>query len=162
MIKPLMAPNDWIQFDKYALIFAPESGRGAVVVGVSHLDGLLRQLLEDAYAKQPSLAHSTNNGARPSTFAQRISAAHELGFISEHTRADLDVMRKLRNNLAHEVVPASFSDRVVQEAIAGLNATRAARQAYSHPEFAADYRLQFMTWVQSVMFQVNAVKRDLQ
>ena len=156
VIKSPMAPADFDRFDTYAVYFSDDRGRGAIGIGVSYLDELLGGLLDKMYEKRPQL------GKRPTTLAKRIEAAHRLGLVSDELRADLDVIRKLRNVLLHKVVPGSFSEPLVQEAIAGLNATRIARVAYPDPAFATDFRLQFMVFLQEAMFRINGAKLNLE
>jgi hypothetical protein len=156
VIKPPMAPADFDRFDTYASIFSEDQGRGAIGVAVSYLDELLSGLLDMAYKQRTQL------GNRPTRLKGRIETAHRLGLISDELRADLHVVRELRNRLLHEVVPGSFSEPLVQEAIAGLNTTRIARIAYPNPAFAADYRLQFMVFLQEAMFRINGAKLNLE
>jgi len=151
-----MSLADFDRFDTYAGIFAKDQGRGAIGVAVSYLDELLSGLLDKAYEQTPSL------GPPPSTLARRIKAAHRLRLISDDLRADLDVIRELRNRLLHEVVPGTFADPAVQDAIAGLNATGVARTAYPNPAFAADYRRQFMWFLQGAVFRINGAKLNLE
>jgi hypothetical protein len=151
-----MSPADFDRFDTYAGIFSEDKGRGAIGVAVSYLHELLGGLLDKAHELAPSL------GNPPTTLARRIKAAHRLGLISDDLRADLDVIRELRNRLLHEVVPGSFADPAVQDAIAGLNATRVAQTAYPNPAFAADYRRQFMWFLQGAMFRINSAKLNLE
>jgi hypothetical protein len=156
VIKPPMAPADFDRFVTYAGFFSDDHGRGAIGVAVSYLDELLSGLLAKAYKQ------GTQLGKRPTTLAKRIEAAHRLGLVSDELRADLDVIRELRNRLLHEVVPGSFSDPLVQETIASLNTTRIARVSYPDPAFAADHRLQFMVFLQEAMFRINGSKLNLE
>lgn len=88
-----------------------ESPRGAVLVACSFLDELLRKII-DAFLIEDSdrnLLLDTFN-APIGTFSARIKIAHCLGLISDEERNDCDILRKIRNEYAHNH-RTSFEDK---------------------------------------------------
>lgn len=82
-----------------------ESDRAAVVLAASALDNSLLQLLKSY------LRPHTGSGEDPflegdsplGTFSARIKAVHRLGLIDDDMASVLNLIRKIRNEFAHEV-----------------------------------------------------------
>ena len=98
--------------------FAKESDRAAIVLGAAKLDTLLRQLLQRSLRPCTSSTDDLLDSERPlGTFSARIDVCYRLGLIdSELTRA-LHLIRRIRNEVAHEVSSVSLmsgphSDRI--------------------------------------------------
>ena len=58
------------------------------------------------------------------TFSARIRMAYSLGLVTTHQQADLDLLRRIRNEFAHNWEPISFSDRKISAHISALNFSR--------------------------------------
>lgn len=78
-----------------------ESDRAAAVLGAAFLDALLDKALRKRLL--PSLDKNAfeNNGPL-ATFASRTTITHALGWIDADTKADLDLVRRIRNEFAHD------------------------------------------------------------
>lgn len=92
-----------------------ESHRGAVLVTCSFLDELLREII-DTFLIEDSDRELLLDGfnAPIGTFSARIKVAHCLGLISDEERNDCDILRKIRNEYAHNH-RASFKDKKLIE-----------------------------------------------
>lgn len=79
-----------------------ESPRGAVLVSCSYLEEQLRAVIV-AFLVPGSEKNVLLEGfnAPLGSFSARIKAAHCLGLISDIERDDLDTLRKIRNEFAH-------------------------------------------------------------
>jgi DNA-binding MltR family transcriptional regulator len=85
--------------DAFATRLDKDSDRGAALVAAALLDAQLENLFQRRLrAHQDSLL--INNGPL-STFASRIKVASALGWIDEDVEADLNLIRDIRNRLAH-------------------------------------------------------------
>ena len=85
-------------------ILNSESDRGLVLVGSSHLDGVLMDILK-LYLREPRVANDTLfsfQGALGS-FSNRIEMAYRLGLICTNFAYVLDRIRKSRNQMAHHI-----------------------------------------------------------
>jgi len=83
--------------------FEKESDRAVVVLGAAKLDNLLYQLLAARLIPCSSGDDELLDGDRPlSTFSSRINIAYRLGLITHNFAKALHLVRKLRNDFAHE------------------------------------------------------------
>ena len=110
-----------------------ESDRGAVLVGAAFLDDLLQELLAAFFVDPASLSSAKErdrlnglfqpNGAAGS-FSSRITLAYALGLISKRDCDDLNLVREIRNDFAHKLRYASFSDDSIHDRCANLGIVR--------------------------------------
>lgn len=87
------------------------SDRSCAIVAASIIDVLLVDLLK-ACLVAPSSAHDDffeGASAPVGTFSARIELAFRLGLISGQMTRDLHIIRKIRNDFAHQVEGPSFS-----------------------------------------------------
>ena len=106
-----------------------ESDRGLVLVGSSHLDGVLKDILK-IYLREPRTTNDTlfsHQGALGS-FSNRIEMAYRLGLIDRDFAYVLDRVRKSRNDMAHYIenfsLNASPHVDYVQDAIAVMKGSQ--------------------------------------
>ncbi len=105
----VLTPRHWQAF---AADLEKESDRGAAIVGSAVLDHLLgeliaRHLLDDKRAADELL---TSPLSPLGTFYARILAAYCLGLVTSDERADLTIIRKMRNEFAHGPPGLTFAD----------------------------------------------------
>lgn len=94
-----------------------------MIVAASMMDELLRSLL---IAKLVPVSSSTDelfDGANAplGTFSARIEMAYRIGLISVRFARDLHLVRRIRNDFAHNIHGASFDDTRVRQRIAELD-----------------------------------------
>lgn len=89
---------------RYLEVLSEESDRGAVLVTASMLDEVLVELLRTRLLEGKSAEELIGRFDNPlGTFAARTKAARALGIISEEWRRELNLLGKIRNDLAHSV-----------------------------------------------------------
>jgi DNA-binding MltR family transcriptional regulator len=87
-----------------------ESDRAVVIVAVAKLDQLLRDLIVARLVPSSKSDDELVDGDRPlGTFSARISIAFRLGLIDAEFARSLDLIRRIRNEFAHEARLASLS-----------------------------------------------------
>lgn len=107
-----------------------ETGRGCVLVGVAVLDDALEQLLRAQMSCDKDVVRNIvdplfRSPGPFSSFWSRSRAAYVLGYLSPETFHDLETVRELRNQFAHEYGPATFDDPAVRSAVGKLKAADA-------------------------------------
>lgn len=97
---PKKAPSS-INMNKFGEVLWAESDRACAVLGAAMLDALLEDLFRKRLTKHADelLSHQ---GAL-STFSGRIMLARALEWISAEVQADLDAIRRVRNDFAHHI-----------------------------------------------------------
>ncbi|MDR7335130.1 hypothetical protein [Roseateles asaccharophilus] len=112
--------------------FGRESDRAAVIVAASifdsSLDSLLRQYLVPCSSSNDDLFDGTN--APLSTFSAKIAMAHRLGLITTKFCRNLHLIRRIRNEFAHNIHGGSFEDTAVKARVRELNKG----QIYEEPD----------------------------
>jgi len=97
-----------------------ESDRGCVVLASSYLDEQLARLLRDVLVDDESVADQLidDRGAL-ATFSARIDMAYMLGCLPNEQRRALHIVRKVRNDFAHDV-DATFDTPSIRDRCLGL------------------------------------------
>lgn len=105
---PHMLP-DIVRFHRIRLELLSQSDRGAAVLGGAYIDAdlgeALKSKLRDLNLSNKETLHKRlfrHNGPL-STFSARIDMAFALYLIGEKTRHDLDIIRGIRNDFAHDL-----------------------------------------------------------
>ena len=101
------------------------SQRGWAIVAASHLDEQLAALLRAFFVDDQRTADQVleDTGAI-SAFGARIELAFLLGLISARERRMLNMIRKIRNDFAHNSRIASFSQSPIKDRCLELDATK--------------------------------------
>ncbi len=97
-----------------------ESPRGMVLVAAAELDRLLLDLMKSFLrpgAGQNALLSDKN--APLATFSGKIAAAHALNLISDQEFKELNIIRRIRNDFAHEA-NVSFESQSVKSRVREL------------------------------------------
>lgn len=141
--KKSQAENEWeLDSDTFTVItdeFEKDSERSvAVLVGAvlsESLDGLLRSHFVDNRKVSRKLLEG---GIGPiGTFSVRIDVSYILGLISRQRHRDLHIIRKIRNDFAHDVMGCSFEDTKIKDQINELKKSFQSSEVYK----AFRYRL---------------------
>ena len=98
-----------------------ESERGAVLISVSYLEQQLKEIVSAFLCEgKASVRLFKGLNAPLGTFAARADAAAALGLISEREYRELETLRKIRNQFAHDH-RASFSDQSIVDLCGNLS-----------------------------------------
>lgn len=104
----------------FILEFLNESDRACVVLGAAKVDQFLGQILKASLAPNTSRSDELFEGMGPlSSFSAKILLCHRLGLINGALARALHLLRRLRNDFAHEtsgssLCEGSHRDRVVE------------------------------------------------
>ena len=103
--------------------FERESDRACVILSVAMLDRALETILKAKLAPTSSSEDELLEGAYVpiSNFSARIDLAHRLGLISTSFCRDLHIIRRIRNDFAHNVRGCSFKDPSVDARVLELS-----------------------------------------
>lgn len=97
-------------FQTFMRDFLNESDRAAVILGAAKLDLLLKQTLERVLLPSASNVDDLLDIEKPlGSFSSRIRAAHRLGVIDTQFSRALHLIRKIRNDFAHEAHGSSLA-----------------------------------------------------
>jgi len=90
--------------------FGEESDRAAVILAAAKIDYLLQEILKKFLIPTHSLQDQFIDSDRAlGTFSSRIQACFRLGLIEASFSKELDIFRRLRNEIAHEPTNCNFS-----------------------------------------------------
>ena len=113
----------WMHLNRlYLDEFAKETDRAGVIISASMLDQVLetvlRSYLSPTSSSDDELFDSPN--APLSTFSSRINMCHRLGLISPRLCRDLHIIRRIRNQFAHNITGCTFEAPGVRNRILEL------------------------------------------
>ena len=132
--------------------FNRETPRGAALAAAAFLDNLLGRIISAFLIPNDSGFALTNGFNAPlGTLAAKIAACHAMGLISEAEYKECTLVRKIRNEFAHEV-HVSFKDDRVRSLCASLTMS-----AKPYPGVTVDTRGQFTS--AAVCLIVNLTNR---
>jgi DNA-binding MltR family transcriptional regulator len=88
-----------------------ETDRGCALMAAAYLDDELGEMIRANLVQNKKVLTAVfeNNGPA-STFSARIDLAYLCGLLSSDARHDLHLLRKIRNDFAHNPVKIGFSD----------------------------------------------------
>ena len=133
--------------------FDKESDRAAVILVGSIVDELLKSLLSAHLVAVTSSKDDLFDGpnAPLSDFNARIEMAYRLGIVSVKFTRDLHLIRKIRNEFAHNIHGCSFNDARVSSRIVELTKSHGiiGRSKHKYPEILStrDQFLQSASWM---------------
>lgn len=114
-----VTPEDWSVWSQQ---LQSETERGLATTASAILDHLVARLIEGFLLDDPSATKRLlGNPFSPlGSFAARTAAAFSLGLISEDERDDLDCIRDIRNDFAHQPTSPSFSDQSIAQKVRNM------------------------------------------
>lgn len=89
-----------------------ESPRGVVLIGTAFLEEKLRELMIATLVPNPSASDTLFDGPNSAfgSLSSKIDGAYRMGLISNTFCRDLHVIRRIRNEVAHEPQSFRFED----------------------------------------------------
>lgn len=92
------------KFLPYLDLLGQESDRGRVLISTGFMEEQLKDILLAFMLKDRQAADLVTSGNAPlGTFSARISACYLLGLVSEDEHHDLTLLRRIRNDFAHDM-----------------------------------------------------------
>lgn len=119
--------------------FKGESDRACVILGSAVLDSALEILLKGFFLPSATADDPLFDGANAclATFSSRIEMAARLGLIDSAFAKNLHLVRRIRNDFAHNIAGCTFTDSAVLSRLTEL------RRSSGLPENALDARPNF-------------------
>lgn len=93
---------------KFQLALRDETDRGCALMAASFLDNRIKQLIERQLISDKCTDELLSPSGPIGTFSNRINIAFSMALIPSAMRRDLHILRKIRNDFAHESIPISF------------------------------------------------------
>lgn len=107
-------PNEWAVHFETSI--RGESTRAKVVLSACYLDSLLRQLLKIVTKPIAAKEDPLFDGAIAplGTMSARTEVAWRMGAIPDEVKKSLDLVRKIRNRFAHNLLSCTFEDEKIR------------------------------------------------
>jgi len=117
-------------------VIGSESPRTTAIVLGAELDLALRDILESYFLPPNSVSQKYGSLFGPDeaagSFSARIEVAYRAGLIPDWCQAELHVIRKVRNEFAHQATGFSFTDSPVRELIGQLRLPKRILEKHAH------------------------------
>lgn len=111
----------------YKLTMEENACRAEALTSACDLQLALQGLLQAAMVDDPKIAKRFKDPGGPFTFAAQIKCAWAFGLIDGNLRKDLDCIREIRNQFAHDNEQRSFSTNPVRDWLQKLSVVRSGR-----------------------------------
>jgi DNA-binding MltR family transcriptional regulator len=134
----LQFPYGDTAFNEFLTEFQGETDRAAAVLAAAFADELLKALLSASFVDNSRMVQGLlgRDGAA-ATFSARVALAYAIGLISHDEADDLDRLRRIRNDFAHQLHGLSFGTQRIKDL---ANAFRCvARTFREHPAMQTAY-----------------------
>lgn len=130
------------EFNNFFNDFMEESDRAAIILGAAQIDELLRKVIEKKLVGSTEKLFDFNGPM--GTFSSKIDMAYALGTINLDFSKKIHLVRKIRNDCAHNIAKVNFKENSVSQKINELSAS------YNKTEF----------WKNSFERAKNRFKKD--
>lgn len=115
-----------------------ESDRGCALFAAAYLDKALSDLLYLSLVENKRIEEELFEGTAPlSSFSSRIKLAYYLGRVSAECRRDLDTIRGIRNDFAHDPGVISFDTQSIADRCRNLEFSYHLKDARPRSHFTA-------------------------
>jgi len=113
-----------IEIAEFRMGLAVESDRASGLMSAAFLEDYLSRLIgafmvDNIKVKSEIFSHNGPLG----TFSSKIDMAFMLGLISDNTKRDLHLLRKIRNEFAHSAKPLEFTNSAINSRCGELSCT---------------------------------------
>lgn len=104
------------EFQDFRTSLMSETDRGSVLMAAAFIEDKLLQMLQDFMVENESIQKKIfeGNGVL-ATFSSKIQVAYLLGLIPKNIFDDLNILRRLRNDFAHNAKPISFKTDYIKD-----------------------------------------------
>ena len=126
LIKKISSANvDTDEFREFYLSLTTESDRALAIVSFSYIDDKLTGLITKAMNPNISGGLETlfSSTGPLGTSSSRIKLAAALNWISNKTYRDLEILRKIRNEFAHNAFTTDFNNKRISGYISSLDSS---------------------------------------
>lgn len=106
----IISDKYWEALREFLDEFKDETDRAAVIVGAAKLDLVMHQILQRLFLPNPRTPDELLEGDSPlSTLSAKINILYRLGLIDANFARALHIVRRIRNDFAHEVTGCDLS-----------------------------------------------------
>jgi len=110
------------EFTDFRTTLTKESDRGCVLMAASYIDVKLEEYLKNSLVDNKKARDSVFDNTGPlGTFSGKINMAFLLGIIPKNIFDDLHILRKIRNDFAHNPSPLTFDEPSISSRCFALN-----------------------------------------
>ena len=142
--------KQYAEFVAFRRALSEESDRGCALFAAAYLDAALEGLFRCSVLEGKKIDVELFEGSAPlATFSGRIRLAYYLGKISAEFRADLETIRKIRNEFAHDASLLSFETQSI--------ADRCRNLGFSFHEPSARPRAHFTSAASGLVATIHAL-----
>jgi len=137
------------EFQDFRTSLTSETDRGSVLMAAAFIEDKLLQMLKDFMVKNKSIQKKIfeGNGAL-ATFSSKIQMAYLLGLIPKNIFDDLNILKRLRNDFAHNAKPISFKTDYVKDRCNAL-------QVVSKTAFRDDTKAYFLRAMTTILTYIH-------
>lgn len=130
--------KQFAEFIAFRRALTGESDRGCALFAAAYLDKTLSDLLFLSLVESKKIEFELFEGNAPlATFSSRIKMAFYLGRISGECRSDLEAIRKIRNDFAHDANHISFETQSIADRCRTLGFSYHLKEARPRAHFTA-------------------------
>lgn len=147
---PQALQKTYDEFLAFRRALREESDRGCALFVAAYLDAALEGLFRASVLESKKIDEELFEGNSPiATFSGRIRLSYYLGLISAEFRADLETIRKIRNDFAHDATILSFDTQSI--------ADRCRNLGFSYHEPAARPRAHFTSAASGLVAKIHGL-----
>ncbi|MBN1694659.1 hypothetical protein JW879_04555 [candidate division WOR-3 bacterium] len=99
-----------MDYQRLADAFIEETDRGAAILAASYAEDYLGKYLTSFMVDDPKIDELFESFGPYKTFSQRIKAAYAFGLIDINKKNDLQIIKDIRNNFAHNFRIKTFEN----------------------------------------------------
>jgi len=145
--------------------FDKESDRARIILAAAMLDSALETLLRARLVPTSSHEDSLLDGPYSpiSSFSARIDLAHRIGLISIKFCRDLHIVRRIRNEFAHNVIGCSFNSPSVRSRIIELRQSMiiVEKEPEIRKKFPEGYRGDFQMMITFMLYYLYHLVEEI-
>lgn len=117
----MSSSNHVREFKRFVMEFSKESERALVVLTAARLDLLLYRILQRHLVPDTAKADDFFENQGPgATFSNKIMLAYRLGLIDRQFASSLNLIRRIRNDFAHEPTDCSLTTGKYRDQVRSL------------------------------------------
>lgn len=126
------------QFTAFRQALTDESDRGCALFAAAYIDTAIEELLRASLLEGVKIDEDLFKGIAPlASFSGRTKLAYYLGLISAELRNDLNSIRRIRNDFAHDATILSFETQSIADRCRNLGFSYHEPQARPRAHFTA-------------------------
>ena len=128
--------GDWqTTYEPMIAAYKRESDRGCALILTANLDDRLMGLLKNFFVAEPAKRHDAmfKGSGCLATFSSRIRICYSTGLLNDDERHDLDLIRRIRNDFAHDGNSIGFEAGTVRDRCNSLRTYQ--NEVAAHPQY---------------------------